>query len=101
MAEEAGLELSESIASILIFLISIAGAYYANELRKALSGSELADVWKYVGLASVLLFIAAALGGIVAIFAGEELGLEVFLFIMVPAAAALTYGLYLQSQKVK
>ena len=101
MAEEAGFELSETIASVLIFLISVAGAYYANELRKALAGSELAEVWKYVGATAVLLFVGSLLGGIVALAAGEELGLEVFLFIMVPAAATLTYGLYLQAQKVK
>lgn len=96
------LDIGSVIPNILIFLISVVGAFYANKLRELLGESELAVVWKYVGLAAVLLFVGAGLGGLAALVTGNvSSGQSVFVWILILAAGALTYGIYLQAQKAK
>jgi|GEM_PF-2991471 len=97
-----GLSLTAALPNIAIFLISVVGAFYANKLRELLGESELASVWKYVGLAAVLLFVGAGLGGLAALVTGNVAsGQSVFVWILILAAGALTYGIYLQAQKAK
>lgn len=96
------LDLGSALPNILIFLVSVAGAFYANKLRELLGESELATVWKYVGLAAVLLFVGAGLGGLIALVTGDVMkGQDLFVWVLVLSAGALTYGIYLQAQKAK
>ncbi|MFQ5800272.1 MAG: hypothetical protein ACE5HH_00950 [Candidatus Hydrothermarchaeales archaeon] len=89
-----------NILGVLILLVTAVGAYFANELKSALAGSELAVVWKYIGIGVVLLFLSAIAGGAARIVApGQELA--VVLLFMLLASACLTYGLKLQLDKVK
>jgi len=93
-------DLVSALPNILIFLISVVGAFYANKLRELLGASELAVVWKYVGIAAVLLFVGAALGGLTALVTGStSSGQALFVWVLILAAGALTYGIYLQAQK--
>jgi len=84
---------------VLVLLVTFVGAYYANGLRSALEGSELADVWKYVGIGVVLLFVTAIAGG-VATFIDVDPLRAVLVFLLL-GSLSLTYGLKLQLDKVK
>ncbi|RMF91323.1 MAG: hypothetical protein D6733_01525 [Methanobacteriota archaeon] len=85
---------------VLTLIASAIGAYYANGLRAALTGSELAQVWQYVGIGVVMLFVGAIAGGAVSVLSpGQEL-LAVLLFMLL-GSASLAFGLKLQLDKVK
>ena len=43
------------ILGALVLVVTLLGTYYANGLKSALEGSELANVWKYVGIGVILL----------------------------------------------
>jgi hypothetical protein len=85
---------------MLTLLVTAAGAYYANGLKAALAGSELGEVWKYIGFGVVLLFVGALAGGAATQFApGQEL--NVTLVFMMLGGGALAFGIKLQLDKVK
>ncbi len=82
-----------------VLIVTAVSAYYANELRSALAGSELANVWKHVGLGVILLFASAIAGGAVALADGDAL--KAVLLFMLLSALFLVNGLKLQYDKVK
>jgi hypothetical protein len=83
----------------LVLLVTAVGAYFANGLRSALEGSELAEVWKFIGLGVLLLFLGAVAG------VGAPLvdmdTLQATLVFMLLASICFTIGLKLQLDKVK
>ncbi len=92
-------EVVVNVLGSLVLLVTGMSAYYANELRTALAGSELASVWKYVGLGVMLLFAGAIAGG-----AAELIEVDsriAMLSFMLLASIFLAYGLKLQYDKVK
>src|SRR3972149_5666351 len=88
-----------NLLGTLVLLVTAIGAYLANGLRSALEGSELSEVWKYIGLGVILLFIGAIAGG-----ASEFFGIHSLTSMLVfnlLASLCLAYGLKLQLDKVK
>jgi hypothetical protein len=95
-----------NVLGTLVLISTSAGAYYANELRSALEGSELANVWKYMGLGVILLFIGALLGGGAKLLFGanpEDVAspLNILLILVLLGSLCFVYGLKLQLDKVK
>ncbi len=92
-------ELVVNVLGTLVLLVTAVSAFYANELRSALAGSELASVWKNVGFGVMLLFAGAIAGG-----AAELLEIDsrtAMLSFMFLASIFFAYGLKLQYDKVK
>ncbi|GBE18049.1 hypothetical protein BMS3Abin16_00640 [archaeon BMS3Abin16] len=87
------------VLGTVVLIVTAVSAYYANELRSALAGSELADVWKHVGIGVILLFVAALAGGAYELAEGDAL--KAVLFFMLLSALFLVNGLKLQYDKVK
>ncbi len=87
------------VLGTVVLIVTAVSAYYANELRSALAGSELATVWKHVGLGVILLFASAIAGGAVALADGDAL--KAVLLFMLLSALFLVNGLKLQYDKVK
>ncbi len=90
-----------NVLGAAVLIVTAAGAYYANGLKSALEGSELATVWKHIGLGVILLFLGAIAGGIVSYTGDTELALDVTLLAVLVAAGGLLNGLKLQLDKVK
>lgn len=88
-----------NVLGTIVLLITVVGTYYANGLRSALEGSELSEVWKYVGLGVIFLFLTALAGGGASLIGLDTL--SAVLSMLVLASAFLTYGLKLQLDKVK
>jgi hypothetical protein len=87
------------ILGTLVLLVTALGTYYSNGLRLALQGSDLAEVWKYMGIGVFLLFIGAIVGGGLKLLEREALN-SVLLTLWI-GSIFLTYGLKLQLDKVK
>jgi hypothetical protein len=95
-------EVVTNIIGAIVLIVTAVGAYYANGLKSALAGSELAEVWKYMGFGVILLFIGAIAGGAAKAENIDFLEpLDVVLVFMAASAICLTYGLKLQLDKVK
>lgn len=91
------------ILGALVLVVTLLGTYYANGLKSALEGSELANVWKYVGIGVILLLVGAIAGGAAnnGIILPPSQALDSVLFFTVLSALALTNGLRIQLEKVK
>lgn len=91
------------ILGALVLVVTLLGTYYANGLKSALEGSELANVWKYVGIGVILLLVGAIAGGAAnnGIILPPSQALDTVLFFTVLSALALTNGLRIQLEKVK
>ncbi len=83
----------------LVLLVTATGVFYANSLKSALAGSELADVWKYIGLGIVFLFLGAILGGGATLIGMDSL--TAMLVTTLLASIFLTLGIKMQLDKVK
>ncbi len=94
-------EVVTNVLGALVLLVTAVSAYYANELRTALAGSELASVWKYVGFGVMLLFAGAIAGGAAEAELFEINSLNTVLGFMFVASIFLAYGLKIQHDKVK
>lgn len=88
-----------NLLGTLVLLVSAIGAYLANGLRSALEGSELSEVWKYIGIGVILLFVSAIAGGGATLIGFDPL--TATLAFMLLSVLCLTYGLKLQLDKVK
>ncbi len=91
------------ILGSLVFIVTLVGTYYANGLKSALEGSELANVWKYVGIGVILLLVGAIAGGAANnnIILPKSQALNSVLLFTLLSAVALTNGLRIQLEKVK
>lgn len=91
------------ILGALVLVVTLLGTYYASGLKSALEGSELANVWKYVGIGVILLLVGAIAGGAAnnGIILPPSQALDTVLFFTVLSALALTNGLRIQLEKVK
>jgi hypothetical protein len=88
-----------NVLGTLVLLVTALGAYYANGLKSNLAGSELAKVWKFIGMGVILLFLGALAGGGSSLIGLDSLT-AILIFILL-GSICLTYGLKLQLDKVR
>jgi len=87
------------VLGALILLTTVIGFIYGNSLRSAISGSELARVWRFVNLGIFFLFLAA-LSGLSSYALNIEPQEPTLAFVFL-ASLSITLGVKLQRDKVK
>jgi hypothetical protein len=91
--------LATNVLGTLVLLVTALGAYYSYGLKSNLAGSELANVWKFIGMGVILLFLGALAGGGSSLIGLDSL--TAILVFMLLGSIFLAYGLKLQLDKVK